>query len=87
MSRREEWDTVLGLELDRWAAKPWPELVSALERGNLAYEVVFGSKAYQLEVDLLEDTERYLHVCIAVDDGSLPGSVRPATRSFICLKS
>ena len=44
------------------------------------------SKTYQVEADLLEITEKYLHVSIAVDDGSLPESIRPASQSFLCGK-
>jgi hypothetical protein len=42
------------------------------------------SKQYQVEVELLENTERYLHVMVTLDDGSLPASISPLTRSFIC---
>jgi hypothetical protein len=47
------------------------------------YEIEFDSKKYQVEVELLENTEQYLHVMVAVDDGSLPASIRPLTHSFI----
>ena len=52
-----------------------------------AYEVVAGSRHYQVEVVLLEGTPEYLHVSIAVDDGSLPRSIHPDSDSFICRKS
>jgi hypothetical protein len=48
-----------------------------------AYEIEFDSKKYQVEVELLENTEQYLHVMVAVDDGSLPASIRPLTHTFI----
>jgi hypothetical protein len=47
------------------------------------YEIEFDSKKYQVEVELLERTEQYLNVAVAVDDGSLPASMRPSTHSFI----
>ena len=47
------------------------------------YAVEFDSKIYQVEVELLENTQRYIHVAVAVDDGSLPASIRPLTDSFI----
>ena len=51
------------------------------------YEVVAEeSKQYQVEVVLLEDTPEYLHMSIAVDDGSLPASMRPESESFLCRK-
>jgi len=50
------------------------------------YEVAAESKQYQVEVVLLEDTPEYLHVSIAVDDGSLPASIHPESQSFLCRK-
>ena len=47
------------------------------------YEVEFDSKTYQVEVQLLENTEKYLHVMIGVDDGSLPASISPLTDTFL----
>jgi hypothetical protein len=38
-------------------------------------------------VQLLENTEQYLHVMVAVDDGSLPASISPLTHSFIRQKT
>jgi hypothetical protein len=87
MTRRQEWDRLLAEELERWAAKPWPKVLADIEDGNLAYEVVWDSKTYQVEADLLENTDEYLHVSLAVDDGSLPESIRPASRSFIYRKA
>jgi hypothetical protein len=51
-----------------------------------AYDLEFESKPYQVEVELLENTEKYLHVMVAVDDGSVPASFLPLTQSFICQK-
>lgn len=45
------------------------------------------SKTYQVEVDLLEDAEAYFHVSVAVDDGTLPAAIIPASRSFIVKKT
>jgi DNA relaxase NicK len=62
------------------------QLVSEL-RDLQAYEVEFDSKNYQVEVELLENTERYLHFMVAVDDGSLPASIFPVSRSVIRQKA
>ena len=56
-------------------------------RARDVYEVVAESKQYQIEVVLLEDTPEYLHVSIAVDDGSLPASILPESESFLCRKA
>ena len=85
MSRRKEWQKVLDSEVKRWSAMPCEQLVSELHDAQ-AYEVEFESKQYQVEVEILENTQEYLHVIVAVDDGSLPASILPLTHSFICQK-
>lgn len=87
MSRRDEWKRVLALELERWNAKPWAQARAELGDGNVAYEVEIDSKTYQVEVDLLEDSDTYLHVSVAVDDGTLPQAIMPACRSIILEKA
>jgi hypothetical protein len=82
MSRREEWRKVLESEMKRWSAKSCSQLISELHEPQ-AYDVEFDSKKYQVEVELLENTEQYLHVSVAVDDGSLPAYILPVTDSFI----
>lgn len=86
MSRRKAWQKVLDSEVKRWSAMSCRQLISGLHDIHV-YEVEFESKRYQVEVELLENTEKYLHVMVAVDDGSLPASVSPLTHSFICQKS
>jgi hypothetical protein len=86
MSRRDDWRKVLDSEVQRWSALSSEQLLAEL-REHQAYEVEFDSKRYQVEVELLENTGTYLNVAVAVDDGSLPASIRPETRSFICRKT
>lgn len=85
MTRREEWQKVLDSEVKRWSAKSCGQLVSELHE-SLVYEVEMDSKEYQVEVELLENTAEYLNVMVAVDDGSLPASIVPLNRTFICQK-
>jgi hypothetical protein len=85
MSRRVEWQKVLDSQVKRWSALSCAQLVSALHDLQ-AYEVEFDSKPYQVEVELLENTETYIHVRVSVDDGSLPASIMPLTHTFICQK-
>jgi len=73
---------VLDAEVKRWSEKSCEQLISEL-RESLDYEVEFAAKEYCVEVELLENTEKYVHVLVAVDDGSLPASLRPLTYSFI----
>lgn len=82
MSRRKEWQKVLDLEVQRWSAMSCEQLVSEL-RDLQVYEVELDSKTYQVEVQMLENTDTYLHIMVAVDDGGLPASLLPLTQTFI----
>jgi hypothetical protein len=70
----------------RWAAMSCGQLTSELHEVQ-GYEVEFESKGYQVEVELLENTEKYLHVMVSVDVGSLPASISPLAYSFIRQKT
>lgn len=85
MKRREQWRPVLDAELKRWSAKSCEQLLAELPEVQ-AYETEFENKMYQVEVEILENTEKYVHVLVAVDDGSLPASLSPLSSSFICEK-
>lgn len=82
MKRSERWRQVLNQEVARWSSKSCAELRAQLKQGT-EYEVEFDSITHQVEVEILEDTDGYVHVCIAVDDGTLPASISPASESFI----
>ena len=82
MSRNEKWQKVLDAEVQRWSALSCEDLVSKLHELQ-AYEVEVDSTTYIVEVELLENTERYVHIMVAVDDGSLPESLAPLTETFI----
>ncbi len=79
MSRRDEWLKVLDSEVQRWSAMSCDQLDSAL-RTLQAYIVELDSKKYQVEVEILENTDKYVHVMVAVDDGRLPVSLSALTR-------
>ena len=76
---------MLDSEVQRWCAKSCEQLVSEL-RDVQVYEVQLDSKKYQVEVEILEDTAEYVHVMVAVDDGSLPASISPSTQTFVSSK-
>lgn len=80
--RRIRWRQVLDAETMKWSKKTCDDLIPELHETQ-AYQVEFESKLYQVEVVLLENTGEYVHVMIAVDDGSLPASILPSTDSFI----
>jgi hypothetical protein len=81
----EQWRKVLDSEVRRWTAMAYDQLMSEL-RDLQAYEVELDSRKYQVEVEILENTNKYVHVMVAVDDGSLPASITPLTHTFICQK-
>jgi len=82
VKRREQWRPVLDAELKRWRAKSSEQLLAEL-RDEQAYEIEFENKMYQVEVEILENTEKYVHVLVAVDDGTLPAALLPLSSSFI----
>jgi len=71
--------------MKKWTAMSCAQVIAKLPDSE-CYEVEFESKRYQVEVQLLEDTPKYIHVGLSVDDGSLPASFRPVASSFICNK-
>jgi hypothetical protein len=83
---RDEWRPVLDAEIRRWEAKSCEQLISELKDVN-TYETEFHSQKYQVEVQLVENTDSYVHVLVAVDDASFWGAVRPLNSSFIRQKS
>ncbi len=82
MKRRQQGRPVLDAEVKRWSEKSCGQLISEL-RESLDYEVEYAAKQYQVEVELLENTDKYVHVIVSVDDGSLPASIWPLTYSII----
>ena len=86
MERREQWRRVLDAELQRWSAKSCDELIAELTDVR-AYQVDAEDMTYTVEVQLLENTDTYVHVCLGVDDGSIPASLRPASSSFVQQKT
>lgn len=85
MKQREQWRPVLEAEMKRWSAISSAQLGSQLADVQ-TYEVESGSKKYQVEVQILENTDNYVHVSVAVDDGDFWRAMRPLSSSFICRK-
>ena len=73
---------ILEGEMQRWSSKSCEQLISELQDLQ-AYEVVIDSKQFQVEVLIVENNERYVHVMVSVDDGSFPASMLPLSDSFI----
>lgn len=86
MSRRSDCQPALTQEVERWSKMPWKELLCALQDTH-DYQVDFGGKHYQVEVQLLENTEDYVQVSVAIDDGSFSMSIHPLSCSFVTQKN
>ena len=72
--------------MKRWSAMSCDQLISALSDEQV-YEIEFESKTLQVEVELLENTESYVHVIISIDDDQWLRAMHPLSSSFICEKS
>jgi hypothetical protein len=81
LERREQWRLVLDAEVERWRGKSCEQLTTELAEEQ-DYEIEFNGKNHQVEVKLIENTDQYLHVMVAADDGSVPASFRPLSASF-----
>jgi hypothetical protein len=76
---------ILASEIERWESMPVDQLISELTSVS-AYQVKDGPSTCQVEVELLENTETYIHVMVAVDNGRFLSALKPATDSFIVPK-
>jgi hypothetical protein len=85
MSRRAEWQVILEAETRHWSAMTCEQLIAELHEEHV-YSVEVESKRYQVEVQLLENTNEYVHVAVSIDDGSLPWSIVPLSNSFVLKK-
>ena len=73
---------MLEAEVKRWSEKSYDQLRSELAEVKV-YEIEYAAKQYQVEVQLLEDNGKYLHVLVCMDDGSIPASFSPLCQSFV----
>jgi hypothetical protein len=80
-ARREEWRPVLEAKVKRWSVMSCEQLLSEVADQE-CYQVEFLGKRYNVEVQILENTRDYIHVCVDVDDGSMPASFRPVSESL-----
>ena len=81
-SRRQEIERVLNTESERWSSLS-PEQLTIKLRESQDYQIKDGDQTYQFEVALLENTDTYVHVMVAVDDSRWPYAFFPMTSSFI----
>jgi hypothetical protein len=82
MKRREQWRPVLDAEVKKWSAKSYAELIAELP-DEQAYEIEFEGSNHQVEVTILENTDKHVLVMVSVDDGSIPASFSPLSSTFV----
>jgi len=82
MKRREQWRPVLDGEVRKWSAKSCAELVAELPDEQV-YEIEFEGRNHQVEVRILQHTDKHVLVIVSVDDGSIPASFCPLSSTFI----
>jgi hypothetical protein len=82
MKRREQWRPVLDAEVKKWSAKSYAELVAELP-DERAYEIEFEGRNHQVEVRILQNTDKHILVIVSVDDGSIPASFSPLSSTFV----
>ena len=82
MPSKSEIAKVLDREILRWSEMPIRKLIADLNEPR-AYEVEDESGRYQMEAQLLENTESYLHLMLSAHDGTLRRFVLPVTKTII----
>jgi hypothetical protein len=72
----------LETELKIWRAKTYSELLAIEYPYNYETRTPGESVSYQVEVDLLERNDQYVHICVGVSDGGW-SSFFPKATSFL----
>jgi hypothetical protein len=85
VGKRAECREVLEAEVAHWSEMHCEQLIEELHEEKV-YQILVGLQRFQVEVELVEDTNDYLHVIVSVDDGVLLRSVFPVTSGFITKK-
>lgn len=80
--RKEKLLQALRSEVNQWSSQTSGQLRSQLEE-TLSYSSKLDDEAYQVQIEVLEDTDTYVHVLVAVDDGSLWRGMNPLSTSFL----
>lgn len=81
---KEELKKALIAEKNKYTSKSFEELVKIQK--PITYQGGIGDNWYQVEVQILEKTEKYVHLSISVDDGRIPKAILPLCEDFILYK-
>lgn len=82
--RKKELKGALIREKKKYVNQSFEELSNIYS--PITYECGAGDNWYQVEVQLLEKNENYVHVSISIDDGKLLRTMFPISTSFIVYK-
>ncbi len=80
--KKEKLQGLLDAEVDQLSRWSYARLIEELS-DILAYQRGSGPDYHQFEVQMIECEPNYVHISVAVDDGSLLKSISPISRSFI----
>ena len=69
MRKREKLRDILVAEISRWSAMPYDELISQLQ-SECVYQVESESTQFHLDVQVLENTDEYVHVMVGIHDST-----------------
>ncbi len=75
---------ILDQEKEKFANKTYKEL--SVLKDPTVYECGVGDGWYQVEVQILEKNDKYVHIAVNVDDGGFPRSFIPLSTSFLVYK-
>jgi hypothetical protein len=78
-------EPILEAEIKEWSAKSCDELLAELSGGS-CYPATFGTKTFQCEVQIVENTDAFLRLAILIDDGTEWGALKPFGGDFIVQK-
>ena len=85
MIKKRRLKKILFKEREKYISKSFEDLSKITE--PIVYECSSGKSCYQVEVQLIEKNEEYIHVSIAIDDKSLIRAIFPFSTSFIIYRN
>lgn len=81
--KKEELKKRLQVEVDAQSLNSYDDFMRLQE--EIVYEKGTGDNWYQVEVEVIEKTEHYVHVAVSVDDGGWR-AFHPLSHSFLIYK-
>jgi hypothetical protein len=82
----DEGRAVLEAAVRRWSRIPWDQIVGLLQDSQ-PYQVTFETRKYQVDVELLENTDAHIGLSVTVNDGASSQSTPPLSQIVIVSKT